>query len=176
MEWIRIGLISLAMAVCMLGVNQDKKERKFSNIYISILFVIGSIIAVMGNRFSASVITFILINAVGIIMSALRIFGASDWKLFACIGLYIPIFSQIEYGLVFGVCFVFYEVYQKVRAVNTGRLKEAFLDEWEILKYFIMTRRRLVIDTDSRGVYKEATIAATEGIVFAFFITSLMLI
>lgn len=55
-------------------------------------------------------------------------------------------------------------------------MKEALLDEWEVLKYFVMTRKRLVIEQDSRGVYKEATIAATEGIVFAFFITSLMLI
>lgn len=176
MEWIRIGLLSLALGICMLGVYQDKTERKFSNIYISIILAIGIIIAIIGNRLPASLITFLLINVVGVFMSALHIFGPSDWKLFACIGLYIPIFSKVEYGIVFGICFVTYEIYQKIRAVHKGRLKEAFQDEWEVLKYFIMTRKRLVIENDSRGVYKEATIAATEGIVFAFFITSMMLI
>lgn len=176
MEWIKIILLSLALAVCLLGVKQDKTERKFSNIYISIILIMGIIIATVENRLSSSLITFLLINVVGIFMSALHIFGASDWKLFGAIGLYIPIFSQVEYGVVFGICFIIYGIYQKVKSVNKGRMKEALLDEWEVLKYFVMTRKRLVIEQDSRGVYKEATIAATEGIVFAFFITSLMLI
>ena len=176
MEWVRIILMALAMAICLVGVEQDRNERKFSNKYILFLMIIGMIVAGMGNRLPASLMSFLIINLLGIFMSALHIFGASDWKLFACTTLYIPIFTKLEYGIVFGICFVIYGIYQKLRVVNKGQYKQAFLDEWESIKYFIYSRKRLVIEEDNRGVYKEATIAATEGIVLAFFVTLLMLV
>lgn len=176
MEWIRILILSLGLSFCVVGMEQDRKERKFSNKYILCIMALGLVIAYMGNRLPASLVTFLAINVLGIFMSALHIFGASDWKLFASVGLYVPIFTKPEYGIVFAICFVIYGIYQKIKVVNSGHLLESLKDEWNALKYFILTRKRLTIEEDSRGVYKEATVAASEGIVFAFFITAMMLI
>ena len=171
---IKIIISCLALTICYFGVKQDRKERKFGNGKILILIILGLIMSFITKRSVYAIALFFAINLLGVFMSALHILGASDWKLMSTICLFIPI-ENPSYAIVFAIIVIVYAIIQKIRYTNKGRLKEAFLDEWNGLKVMLFTKQRLVED-NSRGVYKAATVPATEGIVLAFACTLLMLL
>lgn len=171
---LKIAISAIALMICYLGVQQDKKERKFSNNKIIGLIVLGVFMAYLIGRLGYAITTFLAMNVVGIVMSTLGILGASDWKLFSVICLYLP-FENPTYSLTFGLIFIGVAFVQKITNTKKGKLKEAFQDEWNALKVWIYTKERLVED-EKREVYKQSTIPATEGLVLGFAVCLLMLL
>lgn len=170
----KIIISVMAIVICSYGVKQDRKERKFSNNKIIGLIVLGVFMAYLIGRLKYGMITFMAMNVVGIIMSSLGVLGASDWKLFSTMCLFLP-FENPAYSLTFGSVFIGFAFIQKILNTKKGMLKQAFLDEWNALKVWIYTKERLVED-EKREVYKQSTIPATEGLVLGFAVCLLMLL
>ena len=84
------SLYSLAVVICLFGVKEDCKERKFSNQKIIVLIVLGVMAAISANRIKEGLILFFTMNILGMFLSAAHFLGASDWKLFSALCLFIP--------------------------------------------------------------------------------------
>ena len=168
------ALYSLAVVICLFGVKEDCKERKFSNQKIIVLIVLGVMAAISANRIKEGLILFFTMNILGMFLSAAHFLGASDWKLFSALCLFIP-FENISYSIVFIIMTFISTIIIKIAYTNKGYLKQSFADELKALKVFIYTRQRLQYDA-SQNIYKTETIPASIPIVSAFIICNLILI
>lgn len=168
------SIYAIGVTICILGIQQDIKERKFANKKILIMIVLGLISAYFVGRVKEAILLFLAMNILGVFMSNLGIFGASDWKLFSTMCLFIP-FERVEITVVYITSLLIATICLKIFYTNKGYMKEALLDEWRALKVFLLTRQKLSYNSDSQ-VYKSETVPVTVSLGIAFIVSILCVI
>lgn len=113
--WNNIMLLAIANVLMLYGVGMDIKCRKFPNIVLLIIIMIGIIGATLQQHLYSSIVFFLLINGVGIYLHKLKILAAGDSKFLSVIPFFID-FSQ-------GYAFVSFLIPMFVSMLLIGGLK-----------------------------------------------------
>lgn len=159
-------IFSIVITVCITGILEDIKQRRFSNSKIFIMIVLGIYMSYSSDRLLNGMILFLSFNILGVFMSHIGLLGAADWKLFSTMSLFIP-FEILQTTILFISVVLLTSILMKIFYTNRGHLKEALRDEWNALKVFIYTRKKLSYDNEN-NTYKCETVPMSVPLGAAF--------